>query len=202
MRGFNQVTFMGNLTKDPVRRETKNGRAVASFSIAVNEDWRGKDGQEHKDVTFVEVVVFGAQAEPCLAYLTKGSPVFVQGKLKISPYVGKDGVQRQSTQTVARTVQFLNGRSAGNSSSNVNGNSAQNSRESRRNEVPSYDMADYANPADPFPDFDAQMESFGVPFDIDPPAPVIRPDKTANNPQVEYKRVSPSGQPINRLNKY
>ena len=192
MRGFNQFTGMGNLTKDPVRRETKNGRPIASFSIAMNKDWRDKNGQERKDVTFMDVVVFGPQAEPCLKYLQKGSPVFVQGEIKITNYTGKDNVQRLSVQTVARLVQFLGGRRSNENSTGSN---------SYPDEIPPFDIPEIDNSRNSYSykDFEDQMASFGAPFDIDQPAPAIQPPAPKQRP-ADVQRTSPSGKPIRKLN--
>ena len=106
MVSFNKVILIGNLTKDPEIRYTPSGIPVASFRLAVNH--RYKQGEEFKeDVCFIDVVVFGKQAESCSQYLSKGSSVIVDGRLQERRWETEDGQKRSKHEVVAQTVRFL-----------------------------------------------------------------------------------------------
>lgn len=111
MASFNKVLLMGNLTRDPELRFTSNGSALTKFGLAVNRKY--KAGEEWKEeVCFVDITVWGKQAENCAEYLSKGRPVFVEGRLQFSSWETDDGQKRNKLEVVAITVQFL-GQSGG-----------------------------------------------------------------------------------------
>ena len=104
---FNKVIFAGNLTRDPELRYSTQGNAICNFGIAVNS--RTKQNNEQKEeVLFINVVVFGKQAEPCSQYLTKGRPVLVEGRLREHRWE-KDGQQHSKMEVLAQSVRFLGG---------------------------------------------------------------------------------------------
>jgi single-strand DNA-binding protein len=106
MASFNKVILMGNLTKDPEIRYTPNGTPVANFSLAVNR--RYKQGEELKDeVCYIDIVVFGKQAEHCGQYLNKGHGVIVDGRLQQRRWETDDGQKRSKHEVVAQTINFL-----------------------------------------------------------------------------------------------
>ncbi|HET6369645.1 MAG TPA: single-stranded DNA-binding protein [Nitrospiria bacterium] len=106
MVSFNKVILMGNLTKDPEVRYTPNGVAVANFRIAVNN--RYKQGEEMKDdVCFIDIVVFGKQAENSGQYLSKGQGVIVDGRLQERRWETDEGQKRSKYEVVAQSVRFL-----------------------------------------------------------------------------------------------
>ncbi len=106
MSSFNRVILMGNLTRDPEIRYTPNGSAVATLGLAVNR--RYKQGEELKEeVTFVDIVVFGKQAEHCGQYLAKGRGVLVEGRLQQRRWETEDGQKRSKIEVVALNVQFM-----------------------------------------------------------------------------------------------
>ena len=106
MISYNKVILIGNLTKDPEIRYTPNGTAVASFRLAVNR--RYKQGDEFKEeVCYIDIVVFGKQAESCGQYLNKGSGVIVEGRLQEKRWDTEDGQKRSKHEVVAQTVRFL-----------------------------------------------------------------------------------------------
>jgi single-strand DNA-binding protein len=106
MASFNKVLLMGNLTRDPELRFTSNGSALAKFGLAVNRKY--KAGEEWKEeVCFVDITVWGKQAENCAEYLSKGRPVFIEGRLQFSTWETDDGQKRNKLEVVANTVQFL-----------------------------------------------------------------------------------------------
>lgn len=109
---FNKVILIGNLTRDPEMRYTPQGTPVCSFGIAVNR--RYKQGDESKEeTTFVNVVVFGKQADTCGQYLNKGRMVLVEGRLQERRWETENGQQRSRHEVVAQSVRFFPKRAAG-----------------------------------------------------------------------------------------
>lgn len=106
MPSFNKVILIGNLTKDPEIRYTPSGTAVANFSLAVNR--RYKQGDEVKEeVCFIDIVVFGKQAENSGQYLSKGQGVIVDGRLQQRRWESDDGQKRSKHDVVAESIRFL-----------------------------------------------------------------------------------------------
>lgn len=108
---FNKVILIGNLTRDPEMRYTPQGTPVCTFGLAVNR--RYKQGDEMKEeTTFVNVVVFGKQADTCAQYLNKGRMVIVEGRLQERRWETENGQQRSRHEVVAQSVRFLPKRTA------------------------------------------------------------------------------------------
>lgn len=107
MSFVNKVTVMGNLGQDPDLKHTNSGTAVATMSVATNEKWKDKAGQDQERTEWHRVQVWGKTAENCAKYLKKGSKVYVEGKLQTRSWDDKEGVKRYTTEIVAQTVQFL-----------------------------------------------------------------------------------------------
>lgn len=107
MASLNRVFLMGNLTRDPEVRYTPKGTAVADLSMAINMVYRTQDGSDREEVVYVDVVTWGRQAETCGQYLSKGSPVFVEGRLQLDQWEDKDGQKRSRLRVRAERVQFL-----------------------------------------------------------------------------------------------
>ena len=106
MASYNKVLLMGNLTRDPETRYLPSGMAVSEFGLAVND--RVKKGDEWVDrPTFVDITVFGRQAETAGEYLKKGSPAFVEGRLQLDSWETKEGEKRNKLKVVAENVKFL-----------------------------------------------------------------------------------------------
>lgn len=106
MTSFNKVILMGNLTRDPEVRFTPSGTPVANFRIAVNH--RFKQGNEMRDdVCYIDIVVFGKQAEACGQYLNKGNGVIVDGRLQERRWETDDGQKRSKHEVVAQQVRFM-----------------------------------------------------------------------------------------------
>ncbi len=103
---FNKVILVGNLTRDPEIRYTPQGTSVCNFGLAVNR--RYKQGEEvKKEVTYIDIVTFGKQAETCGQYLNKGSGVLVEGRLQERRWETEEGQKRSKHEVVAQTVRFL-----------------------------------------------------------------------------------------------
>ena len=110
MASVNRVILVGRLGRDPELRYIPSGQAVANFSIATNERWRDKDGTNQERTEWHRIVVWGKSAENCAQYLQKGRTVYVEGRLQTREWEDKEGVKRKTTEVVAQTVQFLDGR--------------------------------------------------------------------------------------------
>ena len=136
MTSFNKVILMGNLTKDPEIRYTPSGTPVANFRLAVNN--RYKQGEEFKEeVCFIDIVVFGKQAENCGQYLSKGQGVIVDGRLQERRWETEDGIKRSKHEVVAQTVRFMSRRQgAGPDKSAVAGEMPEPETETVDNDVP------------------------------------------------------------------
>lgn len=107
MASLNKVFLIGNLTRDPELRYTSGGAAVADLNLAVNQKFTSKTGELKTDVCFVSVTVWGKQAEACGEYLVKGSSLFVEGRLQLDSWEGKDGQKRNRIRVVAQRAQFI-----------------------------------------------------------------------------------------------
>ena len=114
MANFNKVFLMGNLTRDPELRYVPSGTAVASFGLAVNRTYNTSSGEKKQETCFVRVVVWGRTAEICGEYLSKGSPVFIEGRLQYRAWDTPNGEKRSTLEVRAERVQFL-GRGTGKS---------------------------------------------------------------------------------------
>jgi single-strand DNA-binding protein len=111
MTSFNKVILLGNLTRDPEVRYTPNGIAVASFSIAINRKY--KQGEETKEeVSYIDIVVFGKQAESCGQYIGKGDSVLIDGRLQQRRWETDEGQKRNKLEVVAQSVNFMPKRSS------------------------------------------------------------------------------------------
>jgi single-strand DNA-binding protein len=108
MASFNKVILVGNLTRDPELRYTPKGMAVAKIGLAVNRTWRNEAGEQKEEVTFVDVDVWGRTAENVAQYMRKGSPILIEGRLRLDQWDDKQSGQKRSKLGVtAETVQFL-----------------------------------------------------------------------------------------------
>lgn len=106
---FNKIIIVGNLGRDPELRYTPQGTAVCSFSMATNERRRDKVGEFQDITTWFRVTLWGKQAETASKYLTKGSPVYIEGRLRIEEWTDRDGQTRQSLEVNATDMQFISG---------------------------------------------------------------------------------------------
>ena len=111
MAALNKVMLIGNLTRDPELRYIPSGTAVVKLGLAVNREYMDRtSGEKKEDVCFVDITVWGKQAEACNQYLSKGRPVFVEGRLEFSTWESKEGEKRSKLEVVADRVQFLGSR--------------------------------------------------------------------------------------------
>lgn len=106
---LNKVIIAGNLTRDPELRYTPKGQAVGDFSIAIKRVWM-VDGNKQEETTFLDVTVWGRQAENAKQYLSKGRGVFVEGRIQIEQWEDKaSGQKRSKCKIVAENIQFVGG---------------------------------------------------------------------------------------------
>jgi len=109
MANLNKVLLMGNLTRDPEVKYTPKGTAVGDLAIAINDSYKAQDGTIKETVTYVDIEVWGRQAETCKQYLTKGRPIFVEGQLRLDQWETPQGEKKSRLKVRADRVQFLGG---------------------------------------------------------------------------------------------
>ncbi len=121
----NTVILMGNLTRDPELRYTPQGKSVCKFGIAVNRKYRQAEEMK-EEVTFINIVVFGKQADACGQYLNKGNGVLVEGRIQENRWETEEGQKRSRHEVVAQSVHFMprKGESSGAGSSSQGDTSA------------------------------------------------------------------------------
>lgn len=117
---FNKIILVGNLGRDPELRYTADGTPVCSFSLATNERRRNRDTGENEDiVTWFRVTLWRRQAEVASQYLTKGKPVYIEGRLRVEEYTDRDGKPRHSLEVTATDMQFIGGNDRGQATQTV-----------------------------------------------------------------------------------
>lgn len=114
MASVNKVLLIGNLTRDPEVRYTPKGSAVADLGLAVNRRYTLDNGERVEETTFVDITLWGRQAEIAGQYLSKGRSVFVEGRLQLDTWDDKQtGQKRSKLRVIGENVQFLGSRSDG-----------------------------------------------------------------------------------------
>jgi single-strand DNA-binding protein len=111
---YNKVILLGNLTRDVEMRALPSGMSVGSFSVAVNERFKDREGNWQERATFVDCEMFGARAEAMAKYLSKGSPVFLEGRLRLDQWEDKaGGGKRSKLKVVCDNFEFVGGGQGG-----------------------------------------------------------------------------------------
>jgi single-strand DNA-binding protein len=114
MASFNKVILMGNLTRDPALKHLPSQTAVVEFGIACNRRFKTQAGEDKEEVTFVDCTAFGRTGEVISQYMTKGKPIFIEGRLKYDTWDDKGGGGRRHKLTVVvESFQFVGGRDGG-----------------------------------------------------------------------------------------
>ena len=114
MASVNKAILIGNLGKDPELRYTPAGVAVCTFSLATTEKWRDKNSNEQKEsTTWHNIVLWRRQAEIAKEYLSKGSPVYIEGRIQTRSYDDKEGNKKWITEIVGDRLQLLGRRGEG-----------------------------------------------------------------------------------------
>jgi len=167
---------MGHITRDPELKYTPNGQAVASFGIATNRRWSTPEGEKREEVEFHNIVAWGRSGEVIHQYLKKGSPIFVEGRLKTQNWEGSDGVKRSRTEVIVESFQFIGtgnqGGGGASQSYNQNQNSGFNNDQSTAN--PAGNMSS--------PTQNAQFNNPPVSPDNNNPPPSSQANPPAANP--------------------
>lgn len=107
------MILLGNLGKDPVVRSIEGGNKVANFSLATNRVFKGQDGNPVEETEWHNIVLWGRLAEIAEKYLTKGSKIYVEGRIRSRQYDDKEGIKRYITEIVGETMNMLGSRSDG-----------------------------------------------------------------------------------------
>lgn len=113
MANFNQVTLMGNVTREPTLKVLPNQQQVVEFGLASNRRYRTAAGEDKEEVCFVDCAAFGRQAEVLHQYAHKGRPLFVQGRLRYESWEDKQGNKRSRLSVVVEQFQLLGSRPEG-----------------------------------------------------------------------------------------
>ena len=145
---LNHITIMGRLTREPELRRTGSGIAVASFTVAVDRDFGGREGGE-RETDFIDCVAWRQTGEFVSKYFTKGSMIVVSGRLQIRGWTDKDGNKRRTAEVVADNVYF------GESKRNSEGGNAYggNTYGGNSYNAPAPSYGGYSAPAAPASDF-------------------------------------------------
>ena len=109
---INKVILIGNLGADPEIRYTQSGTPVVNFRIATTERWKGQDGQQQEQTEWHNIVAWRRLAEICAEFLSKGSKVYIEGKLQTRKWQDQNGNDRYTTEIVAKDMQMLSPRGA------------------------------------------------------------------------------------------
>lgn len=104
---FNKVILVGNLGRDPELRYTAQGTPVCSFTIATNERRKDRNGEVQDHTTWFRITLWQKRAETASQYLTKGMPVYIEGRLRVEEYIDRDGKPRHSLEVEATEMQFI-----------------------------------------------------------------------------------------------
>jgi single-strand DNA-binding protein len=110
MATFNKIILVGNLGRDPELRYTPQGTPVCSFSLATNERRKDKSGEFQDQTTWFRVTLWDKKAEIAAQYLTKGKPVYIEGRLRMDEYTDRDGKQRSTLEVTGTDMQFIGSR--------------------------------------------------------------------------------------------
>jgi single-strand DNA-binding protein len=153
MANLNKVMLIGNLTRDPELRYTPKGTAVADISLAINRVWNNEQNQKQEETIFVEVTLWGRQAELAQQYLTKGRGAYIEGRLQMDTWDDKEtGKKRSKLKVIGETLQFLpDGRGA---AGGQQGGGAQQSRPPQQQQRTAPPQGASAAPAEDFQEED------------------------------------------------
>ncbi len=141
-KGFNKVILMGNLTRDVEVRTTASGQSVANFSLAVSRSWRGQDGQQQDQTSFINCVAWGRVGDIIAQYVHKGSPLLVSGRLDQRSYQDKVGNKRSAVEVVVEDFNFVGSASGRSDNSSPSASSSNQSTNSKSQDVVIEDIDD------------------------------------------------------------
>ena len=124
MASFNKVILIGNLTRDPELRVTSSNHTICKLGLAVSRNYSTRDGEKREETTFVDIDVFGKQAEVISKYMRKGRPIMIEGRLRFDQWETNEGQKRSKLGVILENFQFLGSRDdspAASDSSSGNG---------------------------------------------------------------------------------
>ncbi|MCA9272982.1 MAG: single-stranded DNA-binding protein [Phycisphaerales bacterium] len=149
MASYNKVLLMGNLTRDIELRQLPSGASIATIGLAVNERYKDKNDQWVERANFIDCEMFGRRAEVMAQYLSKGSPVFIEGRLRLDTWQDKnDGSNRSKLKVVVENFEFVGGgQGGGGGGGGGGGRSSGPSRQPAGQQAGGYD--DYAEQVSP-----------------------------------------------------
>lgn len=128
MASFNRVILVGNLTRDPELKYTAGNTAVSEIGLAVNDRRKSASGEWIDETTFVDITLWGRTAEVASEYLSKGSSVLIEGRLKLDSWESKEGQKRSKLRVVGEKMQMLSGKGGGGGGGGGGGSRAPASR--------------------------------------------------------------------------
>ena len=166
MASYNRVILMGNMTRDVELKYTAGGTAVTDIGLAVNDRRKNAQGEWVDETTFVDVTLWGRTAELASEYLSKGSPLFIEGRLKLDAWE-TDGQKRSKLRVVCDRMQFIGGRDSGGGSGGGGARSANHGSQSHGSQShgsQSQSDDEYNSPA---PRREAQPTGSGPGYDED-----------------------------------
>jgi single-strand DNA-binding protein len=122
MASVNKIILIGNVGGDPEVRHLESGSVVANFNLAVNEKYKGKNGEMIEQTDWFRVEVWEGQAKVVEQYLKKGNPVYVEGRVRMENWTDREGKERASLKVRATSITLLGGRPSDNTGNNENSN--------------------------------------------------------------------------------
>lgn len=163
---FNKIIIVGNLGRDPELRYTPQGTAVCNFSVATSERKKGVSGEDQEITTWFRVTLWDKKAEAASKYLTKGRPVYIEGRLRVEEWTDRDGKSRYTLEVHATEMQFIDsGRSAEEGSFSGGRSESYSGGEPQRTEARQPQRGSAPAPARDFNEFDQSgADDEDIPF--------------------------------------
>lgn len=158
---FNKVILMGNLTRDPETRQFSNGGYVCKFGLAVNRVYYTKQGEKREEVTFVDIEAFDKSAETISKYMSKGSSILIEGRLKLDQWQDQQGNNQSRLRVVCESFQFTGGRGDSDGGGNASRGGGSTSQYDQAAPSPRQTRGNSNRAPEPEPDFDGGDD---VPF--------------------------------------
>lgn len=181
-KDLNKVMITGRLGADPEMRFTPQGSPVTTFNVASGRTWRSADGTQHDDTEWFRVVAWDKLAEICNQYLTKGTRVYVEGRLQTRKYQDRDGVNRQSTEVIATDMIILSSRREDDGSGYAGASFDDIGSVPSRSSAPAPTAAPSRGPSAPRTNAPQPISD----DEFDAPPPAARPPRAAtNNPRAK-----------------
>ena len=147
MASYNRVILLGNLTRDPELRYIPSGMAVTDIGLAINDRRKNATGEWIEETTFVDVTLWGRTAEVASEYLSKGSPVLIEGRLKLDSWEGTDGQKRSKLKVVGEKMQMTGAKGGGGDGGGPRASAPRGGRQTSQAEAPPSDEFDAPPPA-------------------------------------------------------